>query len=147
MPLLSPARVASGSGLRTGRVCSRAERSCIAHDVCDDDSVVVLLVACGVDDRDGPAPCATSQFEDVIAPVDELATVSRAKLIEPGGVMGKPAAQLVARRELTRPLVEARALPRDATWPHVVDEDAVAVAAVGFVVDALDAHVEHALTS
>src|SRR4051812_2954639 len=119
----------------------------IADQLGDDDRVVVLLIACGVDDRDGTAPCATSQLEDVIAPVGELATVSRAKLIEPGGVMGEPAAKVVARRELARPLVEARALARDATWPHVVDEDAVAVARIGVVVDALDAHVDHAVSS
>jgi hypothetical protein len=62
----------------------------IAYQVGDDDSVVVLFIARGVHDRDGAAPCARSQIEQAIMLVGELAAVSRAKLIEPGGVMGEP---------------------------------------------------------
>src|SRR4051794_4824039 len=121
---------------------------CVADQVGKDDSVVVLLVSRGVHDRDGPPPCATSELQKTVALPDELATVSRAKLLEPSGVMGKPTAQLVTRRQLTRPVVETGALARDAAWPYVVNQDAVAVARVGVVVDPLDAHIDrHVLSS
>src|SRR4051812_3298813 len=118
------------------------DASAIPDELCQHDRVVVLGVAGGVDDGDRPLLRAAAQVLDVLTACRELVAVARAELREALGNMVEPFAQLVAGRQLARPLVQVCALARDATRPDVVDQHPVAVAGVRVVVGALGAHVD-----
>ena len=88
--------------------------------------------------RSGAAP----QVVDAFGPGGELLAIPGAELAEALGNVIEPLAQLVARRQVASPLVQARALARDTARPDVVDQHTLTVAWVGRVVHALRAHVE-----
>ena len=74
--------------------------------------------------------------------VRELAAVTGSEFREARWDVVEPLAQLVARRQLARPRVEAGPLARDAAWPRMVDQDPIAVTALGFLVDPLGTDIE-----
>jgi hypothetical protein len=80
----------------------------------------VLLVAGGVHDRHRPLLRAGAQLVDLVRTVGELGAVTTAELVKPLRNMVKPLAQLIAGRELARPLVQPRAFSGDAAGPDVV---------------------------
>ena len=75
-------------------------------------------VCAGVRARAAPA---------ALPPAPRAHLCSDAELGEAGWVMAEPSPQLATRRELARPLVEARSLTRDAARPEPVDQHAVAI--------------------
>src|SRR5436305_7388097 len=116
--------------------------STIADQLRENDSVVVLGVAGGVDDRERATPRAAAQLLDLFAVRRELVAVARAELREPLGHVVEPLAQLVAGRQLARPRVQAGTRLRESARPDMVDQHAVPVTGVGLVIDALCANVD-----
>src|ERR1035437_687570 len=143
-------RTRYGSSKLIGAAIRAAEgpvhASAIAHQLSDDDSVVVLLVAGGVHDRYRPLLRAGAQLVDLVRTVGKLGAVTTAELVKPLRNMVKPLAQHIAGRQLARPLVQPRAFSGDAAGPDVVDQHPVAVTGFGLVVDPLRAHVESHLS-
>src|SRR5215217_8258010 len=114
--------------------------STIAQQLGEDDSIVVLPVASGVQNRQRPFPSPAPQPRKPVALGVQLVAVARAKLIETLRNMIEPAAQLVAGSQIARPFVQARVLARDPARPDMVDQHAVAVVPSWRVVNAFHPH-------
>lgn len=91
------------------------------------DGVVVFAISGCIEDRHALVVCSGSECCHGLIVAGELAEVAAPEFRETLGDVIKPAAQLVARRQISGPLVQLRALARDPAGPHVVDQDAVAV--------------------
>ena len=92
-----------------------------------------------------PLVARPAQLVDELGVRDELVAVARAKAGEARRDVVEPLAQLVAGGQLTRPPVQARALARDPPRPHMVDQDAVSILGVEWVVDPLGTNVARCL--
>src|SRR5947208_2014417 len=115
---------------------AEASASTIPQQLRENDPVVVLPVASGVEDRDRPFPCDPAEILDPLTVLAQLVAIAGAKCGEAGRDVVERPPELVAWSQLTRPLVEGRALARDTARPDVVDQHAIAVGCVNRVVDA-----------
>ena len=101
------------TGVGACRFCSsrgQIRGRAVTHELREDNGVVVILVVRGIDDRDRPLTRAAPQLPEALALSLQLVAVAGAKLIEALGHVVEPATQLVAWRQLTRPLVQLGAL-------------------------------------
>src|SRR5690606_27373721 len=94
------------------------------------------------DDRHPALTRAPAQLRELVGVAAQFLAVALPEGIEARGVVAEPAAQLRARSEVARPLVQAQVLALDAAGPHAVDQHAIAVPRLGRVVGALDADVD-----
>ena len=97
---------------------ARAEElSATAHQLRENDRVVVLAVARSIQDRHRSLTRAAGQLVDLVGLGPELISVPRAKLVEALGIVAEPLPQLGARRKIACPLVQLRSRSGDAAWP------------------------------
>lgn len=69
----------------------------------------MLSIARGVEDRDRSRLRTAAELGEALALGIQLTAIAGAELLEAGGVVREPAAQLVAGRQLAGPLIETRA--------------------------------------
>jgi hypothetical protein len=106
--------------------------------------IAVDGVARRKDERDTPGACAASQLGEPRSPSGKLTQVAAAELLEPSRIVAIPAAQWIARSQVSSPLIDAGLLARESPRPEAVDENAVAVCALGRLVHALQLDVHDA---
>jgi hypothetical protein len=107
--ILSKPRRGAAAGARLGRGRRRAGRLA-PEELGDDDRVVVLLVAGGVENRHPAAPGASAQVVEEVLMGGQLAPVPGPELRKALRAVIEPLAQLGAGRQLLRPGVELGAL-------------------------------------
>jgi hypothetical protein len=122
-------------------------RQSASQDLRENDRVVVILVVCGVDERERALSRPAPELGDARTLMAELGRVAPAELREAARLMPEPSPQLRARRQLSVPLVESCPLARDPARPKPIDQHAIAVRGRGGVVDALQANVHQRLAA
>jgi hypothetical protein len=130
-------RMGSEGGLRRAAL----ERQPSAHDLGEDDRVVMLRVSSGKNERERAASRPSPEFRETRTLPAKLIHVALAELIESARIVSEPRPQLGAWRQLRFPCVQRRSLPRHPSRPEAVDQDPVPVRTVRRLVHALQSDI------
>ena len=101
--------------------------------------VVVLFVPRAVEQCDVAAPGRLAERIARLAAVGQLGEIAAAELGPLGRIVPEPASQLVARRDLLEPRVQAKVRLLDAARSEPLHQKAGAVVALGRIIDSFDA--------
>src|SRR5579885_2349420 len=107
------------------------------------EGAVVLLVACGVDESNGPFAYLPTEFGDRVGVGLELGPVALPELLPPGRVVTEPTAQFGAGGDILQPFVHGRALLAQTARPEAFHQDPPSVLGSGLLVRPLQADLRH----
>src|SRR5680860_225785 len=100
--------------------------------------VVALCVLRGVEQRHPALARTRKQVPPKRLMGGELLAVARLKLRPARGIVTEPAPQLVTRRDIFKPEVDARAIALKTTRPQAIDQHAITVFGRGRIVRAFE---------
>ena len=127
----------SEGGLRRAAL----ERQPSAHDLGEDDRVVMLRVSSGKNERERAVSRPPPELRETRTLPAKLIHVALAELLESVRIVSEPRPQLGARRQLRFPCVQRCSLPRHPSRPEAVDQDPVPVRTVRGLVHALQSDI------
>src|SRR5581483_6844199 len=88
--------------------CRSCRTSASAQDLGEYDGVIVFRVARSVDEGEGSGACAPTKLAELVSLPGQLLRIPAAKAVEARWVVVEPTTKLAARRQLLRPLIQAR---------------------------------------
>jgi hypothetical protein len=112
-----------------------------AHDLGEDDRVVMLRVSSGENERERAVPRLPPELRETRTLPAKLIHVAAAELNESARIVSEPRPQLGAWRQLRFPCVQRRSLPRHPSRPEAVDKDSVPVRTLRGLVHALQSDI------
>lgn len=129
--------MAGGVGLRRAAL----ERQPSAHDLGEDDRVVMLRISSGENERERAVARLPPELRETRTLPAKLICVAPTELLEAIRIVPEPRPLLGARRQLRFPCVQRCSLPRHPSRPEAVDQDSVPVRTVRWLVHALQSHI------
>ena len=126
-----------GGGLRRATL----EWQPSAHDLSEDDRVVMFRISSGEHERERAVAGPPPELRETRTLPAKLICVAPTELLEATRIVSEPRPQLGARRQLRFPCVQRCSLPRHPSRPEAVDQDSVPVRTVRWLVHALQSDI------